>query len=67
LQALEAIKLITGVGEPLIGRLLTVDTLEMDFNVFKLRKDPTNLVTYENRDNIEIAEYDDLCAPHLSH
>jgi molybdopterin/thiamine biosynthesis adenylyltransferase/rhodanese-related sulfurtransferase len=67
LQALEAIKLITGVGDPLIGRLLTVDTLEMDFNVFKLRKDPTNLVTYENRDNIEIAEYDDLCAPHLSH
>lgn len=67
LQALEVIKLITGVGDSLIGRLLTVDTLEMSFRVFNLRKDPTNLVTYENRDAIEIAEYDDLCAPHLHH
>jgi molybdopterin/thiamine biosynthesis adenylyltransferase/rhodanese-related sulfurtransferase len=65
LQALEAIKLITGIGDPLIGRLLTVDTLEMSFRTFNLRKDPTNPVTWENRDAIEIAEYDDLCAPHL--
>jgi molybdopterin/thiamine biosynthesis adenylyltransferase/rhodanese-related sulfurtransferase len=67
LQALEAIKLITGVGDSLIGRLLTVDTLEMSFRTYNLRVDPTNQVTYANRDNIEIAEYDDLCAPHLSH
>ena len=67
IQALEAIKMITGIGDPLVGRLLTVDTLEMSFRIFKLRQDPTNHVTYANRDNIQIAEYDDLCAPHLAH
>ncbi|MGD9796267.1 MAG: molybdopterin-synthase adenylyltransferase MoeB [Acidimicrobiia bacterium] len=67
LQALEAIKMLTGVGDPLVGRLLTVDTLEMGFRIFKLRKDPTNPVTWENRDNILLAEYDDLCAPHMKH
>jgi sulfur-carrier protein adenylyltransferase/sulfurtransferase len=67
LQALEVIKLITGIGDPLIGRLLTVDTLEMSFRTYNLRSDPTNAVTYANRDAIVLAEYDELCAPHLSH
>jgi sulfur-carrier protein adenylyltransferase/sulfurtransferase len=66
LQALEAIKLILGIGDPLIGRILAYDALEQSFREFKLRKDPTNFVTYENRDRIEIAEYTDLCVPHLS-
>jgi sulfur-carrier protein adenylyltransferase/sulfurtransferase len=67
LQALEAIKLILGIGDPLVGRILAYDALEQSFREFKLRKDPANQVTYENRDRIEIAEYTDLCAPHLSH
>lgn len=40
LQALEAIKLITGMGEPLVGRLLHVDSLAMKFREFALRADP---------------------------
>src|SRR5262245_49690791 len=67
LQALEAIKLILDLGDPLIGRILTFDALEMTFRTYKLQVDPTNPVTYANRDAIQIAEYDDLCAPHLAH
>jgi sulfur-carrier protein adenylyltransferase/sulfurtransferase len=67
LQALEVIKLLTGIGDPLIGRLLTVDTLEMSFRTYNLRSDPANQVTYANRDAIVLAEYDELCAPHLLH
>jgi molybdopterin/thiamine biosynthesis adenylyltransferase len=67
LQALEAIKLLLDLGDPLIGRILSFDALEMTFRTYKLRVDPTNPVTWENRDAIEIAEYDELCAPHLSH
>ena len=40
MQATEAIKLLTGIGEPLIGRLLHVDTLAMKFRTFNLRRDP---------------------------
>ena len=40
MQALEAIKLITGIGEPLLGRLLHVDTLAMRFRTIQLRRDP---------------------------
>ncbi len=67
LQALEAIKVLLGLGDPLIGRILAFDALEMSFRTYKLRVDPTNPVNYENRDRIEIAEYDDLCAPNMSH
>ncbi len=63
LQALEAIKLILGIGEPLIGRLLTFDALEMSFREYTLRVDPENRVTWENRDRIEITELDGLCMP----
>ena len=39
-QATEAIKLLAGIGEPLIGRLLTYDALGMRFREVKLRRDP---------------------------
>jgi molybdopterin/thiamine biosynthesis adenylyltransferase/rhodanese-related sulfurtransferase len=67
IQALETIKVLLGLGEALIGRILTIDTTEMSFRVFKLRADPTNLVTWENRDRIEVRDLDGLCAPWLSH
>ena len=67
IQALEAIKVLLGLGEPLIGRILAVDTTEMSFRVFNLRPDPTNAVTWANRDRIEVRELDGLCAPWLSH
>ena len=40
LQATEAIKIITGAGEPLIGRLLTYDALEMRFSEFRVGRRP---------------------------
>ena len=40
IQATEAIKLLMGIGEPLIGRLLTYDALGMRFREVKLRRDP---------------------------
>jgi molybdopterin/thiamine biosynthesis adenylyltransferase/rhodanese-related sulfurtransferase len=65
IQALETIKVLLGLGDPLIGRILSVDTTEMEFRVFKLRPDPANVVTWDNRDRIEIRELDGLCAPYL--
>ncbi len=67
IQALETIKVILGLGEPLIGRILSVDTTEMEFRVFNLKPDPANQVTYANRDRILITELDGLCAPGLAH
>ena len=46
IQALEAIKLLLGLGEPLIGRILTIDTTDMTFRTFNLKPDPANEVTY---------------------
>ena len=66
LQALEAIKLLLEVGDPLIGRLLAFDALELSFREYKLNPDPANEVTYANRDRIEIVELDGLCAPHIA-
>ena len=63
IQALETIKVILGLGEPLIGRILSVDTTEMEFRVFNLRPDPENQVTFENRDQIVVQDLDGLCAP----
>src|SRR6478609_6495096 len=66
IQALEAIKVILGLGDPLIGRILAIDTTTMEFRTFNLKADPTNEVTYANRDRIQIVELDGLCAPGLS-
>ena len=67
IQALEVIKVLLGIGEPLIGRILSVDTTDMSFRTFKLRADPSNEVTFANRDRIIVQELDGLCAPGLSH
>ena len=67
IQALETIKLLLGLGDSLSGRILSVDTTEMSFRVFKLRVDPNNEVTYANRDRIEVRDLDGLCAPWLAH
>jgi molybdopterin/thiamine biosynthesis adenylyltransferase/rhodanese-related sulfurtransferase len=66
IQALEAIKLILGIGEPLVGRLLTFDALEESFRTFKLRRDPHCPACTLDPEAIAIAEYDNLCMPHPS-
>ena len=66
IQALEAIKLILGLGDSLSGRLLAFDAQEMSFREYKLRKDPSLEVTWENRDRIEVVELDGLCMPQVA-
>ncbi len=67
IQALETIKLLLGLGESLSGRILSVDTTDMSFRTFNLRRDPKNEVTWENRDRILVQELEGLCAPGLAH
>jgi molybdopterin/thiamine biosynthesis adenylyltransferase/rhodanese-related sulfurtransferase len=64
LQAIEAIKLILGIGDSLRGRLLAYDSLEQTFREYKVQRDPANQITWENRDRIVVAELDGLCMPH---
>lgn len=61
LQATEAIKLIAGIGEPLVGRLLHFDALAMRFRVFNLRRDPECPVCGERPTITELVDYDGFC------
>ena len=63
LQAIETIKLILDLGDSLRGRLLAYDSLEVSFREYKIRKDPANEITWENRDRIVVTELDGLCMP----
>ncbi len=63
LQALEALKIVLGHGDVLRGRLLTFDASSMNFREYRIRRDPDNPVTWENRDRIEVVELEGLCAP----
>jgi molybdopterin/thiamine biosynthesis adenylyltransferase/rhodanese-related sulfurtransferase len=64
IQALEAIKMLLGLGDPLVGRLLAFDALEETFRTFKVRRDPECPACGEHAGEIVIAEYDELCMPH---
>jgi sulfur-carrier protein adenylyltransferase/sulfurtransferase len=64
IQAIETIKLLLELGEPLVGRLLTYDSMDESFRTFKVRRDPACPACGENAGPIVIAEYDDLCMPH---
>jgi molybdopterin/thiamine biosynthesis adenylyltransferase/rhodanese-related sulfurtransferase len=64
IQAVETIKLLLDLGDPLVGRLLTYDSLDESFRTFKVRRDPSCPACGENAGPIVIAEYDDLCMPH---
>ncbi len=61
LQAIEAIKLIVGIGEPLIGRLLHFDALKVQFRELKLRRDPQCPVCGENPTIFAPIDYDQFC------
>ncbi len=63
IQALEAIKLILGLGDTLVGRYLTFDALDMEFREFKIRRDPANEVTWENRDRVQVVPLEGHCMP----
>jgi len=61
IQATEAVKLIIGQGDPLIGRLLLFDALKMKFKELKLRKDPKCPLCGANRTITELIDYDQFC------
>jgi len=61
IQAIEAVKLIVGIGEPLIGRLLHFDALKMQFREFKIRKDPKCPVCSANPTITELIDYEVFC------
>jgi adenylyltransferase/sulfurtransferase len=61
IQATEAIKLILGKGEPLIGRLLLVDALGMRFRELKLRKNPDCVVCGKNPTVTRLIDYEEFC------
>ena len=61
LQATEIIKLILGIGEPLIGRLMLYDALDMSFRELKLKKNPDCKVCGENPEVTELIDYDEFC------
>ena len=60
-QVTEAIKLLAGIGEPLIGRLQIYDALEMSWRQLKVRKDPNCAICGENPTVTELIDYDDFC------
>src|SRR5438874_2992594 len=61
IQATETIKLLLGIGEPLIGRLLLYDALEMRFRELRLRKDPACPICGENPTLTELIDYQQFC------
>jgi molybdopterin/thiamine biosynthesis adenylyltransferase/rhodanese-related sulfurtransferase len=67
MQAIEAIKLIMGIGEPLLGRLVHFDALKMKFREFKLRRDPKCPVCGENPTVTELIDYEQFCGIPQAH
>ena len=60
-QALETIKLILGVGKPLVGRMVYFDTLSMEVRVHRLRKDPKCPVCGVNPTVTQLVDYEEFC------
>ena len=61
IQATEAVKLIMGIGEPLIGRFLIYDALKMRFRELKLKKDPECPVCGKNPTVTKLIDYEQFC------
>jgi sulfur-carrier protein adenylyltransferase/sulfurtransferase len=64
IQAVEAIKLILGIGDSLSGRLLAYDSLEQSFRTYKILRDSECPTCSIDPEKIVIAEYDQFCMPH---
>jgi adenylyltransferase/sulfurtransferase len=61
LQATEAIKILAGIGEPLVGRLLLYDALNMTFDTLKIRKNPMCPICGDHRTVTELIDYEQFC------
>lgn len=63
IEAMEAIKILLGIGEPLVGKLLTYDALTEDFRTLKLRRNPDCVACADESRPPAIVEYDQYCMP----
>ncbi len=63
IQAAEALKLLLGVGEPLVGRLLTYDALAQEFLTLSVRRDPSCPACADEGRVPALVDYDDACRP----
>jgi sulfur-carrier protein adenylyltransferase/sulfurtransferase len=61
IQVTEAIKLLTGIGEPLVGSLVVYDALEMEYRKIAVRKDPDCAVCGEHPTVTELIDYEEFC------
>jgi len=61
IQVNEAIKLLTGIGDPLVGKLMIYDALEMEYRKLKVRKDPNCALCGENATVTELIDYEYFC------
>jgi len=61
IQAIEAIKLIIGIGEPLVGRLLMIDTMDMSFRTLKIGRNPECPVCGDHPTVTALIDYDQFC------
>lgn len=61
IQVTEAIKLLTGIGDPLLGRLMVYDALEMAYRTVRVRKDPDCAICGPNATVTELIDYDAFC------
>jgi len=61
LQATEALKMLLGIGEPLIGKLLLYNALDMSFDFVKLKKNPNCRVCGPNADIRDLIDYEEFC------
>jgi sulfur-carrier protein adenylyltransferase/sulfurtransferase len=61
IQVNEAIKLLTGIGDPLVGKLMIYDALEMEYRKLRVRKDPNCALCGENATVTGLIDYDSFC------
>lgn len=61
IQATETLKILLGIGEPLVGQLMLYDALSMSFDFVKLRKNPECKVCSEDPEVTELIDYEEFC------
>ena len=67
IQTTEVLKLILGVGEPLVNRLLLYDALSLEFRIVKIRRDPECPLCGDNPTLDELIDYEAFCGVPLEH
>ncbi len=61
IQVNEAIKMLTGMGDPLVGKLMIYDALEMEYRKLKVRRDPNCALCGDNATVTELIDYESFC------